>query len=208
MKFIIKFSLIMGLITLLTVSVFWFASSIIDSIIINAIIIFALALMVFFITLLIMCKIDNIKINLIDIINRYTGKYKPFEFIKNVHPERLLMYLQYEHPQTIACVLSYLKPKKSAYILQKLSDDIQSEVTRRIAAMNKVSPEIIREVERVLEMKLSTMSSEDYETPGGIDSAGKILNSMTAKDFTKKIFEKIKSDDPEFADAIKKKLKK
>ena len=175
MKFITKFSLIMGLITLLTVSVFWFASSIIDSIMINAIIIFTLALMVFLITLLIMCKIDNISI-------RYTSnKYIPFEFIKNVHPERLLMYLQHEHPQTIACVLSYIKQKNSVYILHKLSDDIQDEVTRRITVMDKVNPEIIREVERVLEMKLSTLSSEDYKTPGGTKFAKTLKRKLQEK---------------------------
>ena len=94
-------------------------------------------------------------------------KYKPFESIKNAYPEGLLMALQHEHPQTIACVLSYLKPKKSVCILQKLSDEMQSEVTRRIAAMDKVSPEIIREVERVLEKRLAIITSEDYEAPGG-----------------------------------------
>ena len=118
MQFITKFSLIIGLITLLTVSAFWLVSSFIDSLIVNAIIVLALAIAAFLISFFIMCKIDGIKINLINIINRYTWsrRDKPFQFIKDVHPESLLMFLTNEHPQTIACVLSYLKPKKSAYI--------------------------------------------------------------------------------------------
>ena len=207
MQFIIKFSLIIGLIILITISAFWLTSSFIDSLIINAIFVLAFTIMAFLIILFIICKIDSIKVNLIDIINRYTSKYKPFEFIKNVQPEKLLLYLKNEHPQTIACVLSYLKTKNSAYILKNLSDNIQSEVTRRIIEMDKISPEILREVERVLEKKLLSVSSEDYEAPGGIDSAGRILKSAADKTFTKQIFEKIKNGDPELAEEISKHIK-
>ena len=79
-------------------------------------------------------------------------------------------FIQQEHPQTIALILAYLEPPKASVILQNLPDEIQSDVARRIATMDRTSPDVLREVERVLEKKLSTISSEDYTAAGGVDS--------------------------------------
>ena len=147
---------------------------------------------------------SSLIISLIGILHRYAGigKYKHFETVKNVRPENLLPHLRNEHPQTIACVLSYLKPKKSAYILQNLTDDMQSEVTKRIAVMNKVNPEIAREVENVLVKKLSVAMINDYKLPGGVDRAGKILNAVADKALMRQILENIKKDDLKLAEKL------
>ena len=62
-------------------------------------------------------------------------------------------FIQGEHPQTIALILSYIKPQQASAILSALPQDKQVEVTRRIAMMDRTSPEIIKEIERVLERK-------------------------------------------------------
>ena len=114
----------------------------------------------------------------IDIINRLTSslQVRPFDFIRRTDPAHLLNFIQQEHPQTIALILAYLEPAKASIILQNLPDDIQSEVARRIATMDRTSPDVLREVERVLEKKLSTLSSEDYTAAGGVESIVEILN--------------------------------
>jgi flagellar motor switch protein FliG len=129
-------------------------------------------------------------------------KYKPFDYINRADPVLLLSFIQNEHPQVIALVLAHLEPDKASVILQKLPDEIQGEVTKRIACMDCVSPEIVREIERVLEKKLLTLSSESCPAVGGVESAAKILNSVdnTSKN---KIFNTLGEGDLEIAEAIK-----
>lgn len=88
----------------------------------------------------------------IDIINRLTSslQVRPFDFIRRTDPAHLLNFIQQEHPQTIALILAYLEPNKASVILQNLPDEIQSDVARRIATMDRTSPDVLREVERVL----------------------------------------------------------
>ena len=100
----------------------------------------------------------------IDIINRLTSslQVRPFDFIRRTDPAHLLNFIQQEYPQTIALILAYLEPGKAAVIMQNLPEDMQAEVSKRLATMDRTSPDVLRDVERVLEKKLSTLSSEDY----------------------------------------------
>ena len=100
----------------------------------------------------------------IDIINRLTAslQVRPFEFIRKADPNQLLNYIQNEHPQTIALILSYLKPSQAGQILSSLPQEKQAEVAKRIATMDRTSPDIIKEIERVLENKFSSLVTQDY----------------------------------------------
>ncbi|MDR2482096.1 MAG: flagellar motor switch protein FliG [Treponema sp.] len=143
----------------------------------------------------------------IDIINRLTSslQVRPFDFIRRTDPAHLLNFIQQEHPQTIALILAYLEPNKASVILQNLPHEVQSDVARRIASMDRTSPEVLREVERVLEKKLSTLSSEDYTTAGGVESIVEILN-MVDRASEKQIIEQLEDEDPELAEEIKKRM--
>jgi flagellar motor switch protein FliG len=143
----------------------------------------------------------------IDIINRLTSslQVRPFDFIRRTDPAHLLNFIQQEHPQTIALILAYLEPNKASVILQNLPHELQSEVARRIATMDRTSPEVLREVERVLEKKLSTLSSEDYTTAGGVENIVEILN-LVDRASEKQIIEALEDEDPELAEEIKKRM--
>ncbi|MDR3167745.1 MAG: flagellar motor switch protein FliG [Treponema sp.] len=143
----------------------------------------------------------------IDIINRLTSslQVRPFDFIRRTDPAHLLNFIQQEHPQTIALILAYLEPNKSSVILQNLPHEVQSDVARRIATMDRTSPEVLREVERVLEKKLSTLSSEDYTAAGGVESIVEILN-LVDRASEKQIIEALEDEDPELAEEIKKRM--
>ncbi|MDR3172011.1 MAG: flagellar motor switch protein FliG [Treponema sp.] len=143
----------------------------------------------------------------IDIINRLTSslQVRPFDFIRRTDPAHLLNFIQQEHPQTMALILAYLEPNKASVILQNLPQEIQSDVARRIATMDRTSPEVLREVERVLEKKLSTLSSEDYTAAGGVESIVEILN-MVDRASEKQIIETLEENDPELAEEIKKRM--
>jgi flagellar motor switch protein FliG len=129
--------------------------------------------------------------------------YRPFEFINRVDPMHLLVFIQQEHPQVIALVLSHLEPKNASVLLKNLPYEVQSDVTRRISTMDRVSPEISREIERVLEKKLSTLSSEDYSAAGGVDDMVKIRN-LAGRASRKQIMKTLEDEDPELAEEIKK----
>ncbi|TFH04695.1 MAG: flagellar motor switch protein FliG [Spirochaetales bacterium] len=143
----------------------------------------------------------------VDIINRLTSslQVRPFDFVRRTDPMHLLNFIQQEHPQTIALILAYLEPQKASIILASLSHEIQSDVAKRIAQMSQTSPETLREVERVLEKKLSTLSSEDYTAAGGVESIVEILN-LVDRSTEKTIIESLEEEDPELAEDIKKRM--
>jgi flagellar motor switch protein FliG len=130
---------------------------------------------------------------------------KPFEFIKRFAPEHLLNFIQQEHPQVIALVLAHLEPYKASIILQNLYQELQSDVARRIATLDHVSPTIIREIERVLEKKLSMLSSETYSEAGGVESTVEILN-LLGHDSREHIIKAFENEEPELAMELKRRL--
>lgn len=142
-----------------------------------------------------------------DILNRLTSslQVRPFDFVRRQDPAQLLNFIQNEHPQSIALILSYLDPQKAASILSSLDHKIQADVARRIAKMDRTSPEVLREVERVLERKLSTLSNEDFTMAGGIDVVVEVLNNVD-RGTEKSIIEALEEEDPELAEEIKKKM--
>ncbi len=143
----------------------------------------------------------------IDIINRLTSslQVRPFDFIRRTDPAHLLNFIQQEHPQTVALILAYLEPNKASYILQNIPEELQSDVARRIATMDRTSPDVLREVERVLEKKLSSLSSEDYTAAGGVESIVEILN-LVDRSSEKTIIESLEEEDPDLAEEIKKRM--
>jgi flagellar motor switch protein FliG len=143
----------------------------------------------------------------VDIINRLTSslQVRPFDFIRRTDPAHLLNFIQSEHPQTIALILAYLDPQKASLILRELPHEIQADVAKRVATMDRTSPDVLREIERVLERKLSTLASEDYTSAGGIDAIVEVLN-LVDRSTEKTIIESLEEEDPELAEEIKKKM--
>lgn len=143
----------------------------------------------------------------VDIINKLTSSLhvRPFEFIRKADPNQLLNYIQNEHPQTIALILSYLQPHQSAQILASLTPEKQGEVTMRIATMDRTSPEVIKEIEKVLETKFSGMLSQDFTSTGGIQSVVDILNSAD-RGTEKFIMEELDMMDAELSEEIRKRM--
>ena len=130
---------------------------------------------------------------------------KPFDFMRHTDATQILGFIQNEHPQTIALILSYLEPPQAAMILSGLTPEMQAEVTKRIATMDRITPEVLREVERVLERKLSTVMGQDFTMAGGIDAVVALVNSAD-RTTERNIMEYLEENDPELAEEIKKRL--
>ena len=130
---------------------------------------------------------------------------RPFEFVRKTDPSQLLNFIQDEHPQTIAMILSYLAPGQSALVLGALPPEKQADVAKRIAMMDRTSPDVIKEVERVLERKLASLVNQDYTIVGGVDSIVSILGNVD-RGTEKHIMESLEIEEPELADEIRKKM--
>ncbi len=143
----------------------------------------------------------------LEVINKLTSslQVKPFEFVRKVDPSQLLNFIQKEHSQTIALVLSYLPPNLSSAVISSLPQSKQADVAERIATMDSTSPEVIKEVEMVLEKKFSSMATQDYASTGGIDAIVEILNAVD-RGTEKYIMETLEIDNPELAEEISQKM--
>ena len=130
---------------------------------------------------------------------------KPFEFVRKTDASQLLNFIQDEHPQTIALILSYLSPMQSSMIISSLAPERQADVAKRIAMMDRTSPDIIKEVEKILESKLASLVNQDYTIIGGVDAVVDILNSVD-RGTEKHIMETLEIEEPELADEIRKKM--
>ncbi|MFD1360336.1 flagellar motor switch protein FliG [Lentibacillus salinarum] len=141
------------------------------------------------------------------IIDRLTAalQVRPFDFARKANPQQVLNFIQNEHPQTIALVLSYLDPEQSGQILSELPQEMQAEVAKRIATMDSTSPEIINQVEQVLERKISSSLTEDYTQTGGIQSVVEVLNGVD-RSTEKTILDTLEIQDPDLAEEIKKRM--
>lgn len=130
---------------------------------------------------------------------------RPFEFIRKTEASQILNFIQDEHPQTIALILSYLTPQQAAGIISSLTPDKQTDVAKRIAMMDRTSPDVIKEVENILEQKLASLVSQDYTIVGGVDSVVEVLNTVD-RGTEKHIMENLEIEEPELADEIRKKM--
>lgn len=142
-----------------------------------------------------------------EIINKLTVslQVRPFDFIRKDDVSQVINFIQNEHPQTIALILSYLKAPQAAEILASLAPDKQADVAKRIALMDRTSPDVIKEVENALEKKLSSLMTADFADVGGVDAIVEILNSVD-RSTEKNIMETLETEDLELSEEIKKKM--
>ncbi|MCQ4087186.1 flagellar motor switch protein FliG [Saccharibacillus sp. JS10] len=143
----------------------------------------------------------------LEVINRLTAtlQVRPFDFARKADPSQILNFIQNENAQTIALVLSYLQFDQASIILSSLPQEKQAEVARRIAMMDSTSPEVIAQVERILEQKLSSTVTQDFATAGGIESIVSILNGVD-RGTERTILDSLEIQDPELAEEIKKRM--
>ena len=126
----------------------------------------------------------------------------PFSFLQKAESENLLTFIQDEHPQTIALILAHIPSQKASEILVGLPPQKQVEVVKRIANMEQTSPDVIREVERGLEHRLSDIVSQTFEKAGGVDTVAEMLN-LADRSTEKGIMEGLEAEDPDLVEQIR-----
>ncbi|SPF46426.1 Flagellar motor switch protein FliG [Candidatus Desulfosporosinus infrequens] len=142
-----------------------------------------------------------------EIISRLSTslKMRPFDLVRRTDPKQLFSFIQGEHPQTIALIMTHLPVDKAATLLASISPERQADVAKRIATMGRTSPEVLKEIEKVLERKISSLAPTDYTTSGGIQSIVDVLN-RTDPGTVKVVMDALEMEDPELAEQIKRQM--
>lgn len=130
----------------------------------------------------------------------------PFEFLRKADTRQVLSFLQDEHPQTITLVLAHMTADLAALVLSGLNEDLQREVSHRLAVMDRTSPDVIEQVERVLERKLSSvLAPTEMTAVGGVQSLVDIIN-RSDRATERLILEGLERSDPELADEVRQRM--
>ncbi|HAF67112.1 MAG: flagellar motor switch protein FliG [Bacillota bacterium] len=141
------------------------------------------------------------------VLKRLTSslQVKPFDTVRKSDGAQILNFLESESPQTIALVLSYLTPSQAASILASLEPDLQVEVARRISLMERTSPDVVKEIERILERKVLSLAGQDYTQAGGLGTIVDILNNVD-RQTERTILGALEMESPELAEEIKRRM--
>jgi len=140
----------------------------------------------------------------LDILNRLESSLRTsgFNLLKNIDPRQLVNFIQNEHPQTISLILTQLIPQQAAAVLSELPPELQAEVALRVATMEKISPDVLKEVEATLESHFQSTAGRDLSVSGGAKTIAEILNLIeTAAE--KNILQAIEAENPDLASEIK-----
>jgi len=142
-----------------------------------------------------------------EIISRLSTslKMRPFDLVRRTDPKQLFSFIQGEHPQTIALIMTHLPVDKAATLLASLNPERQADVAKRVATMGRTSPEVLKEIEKVLERKISSLAPTDYTASGGIQSIVDVLN-RTDPSTVKVVMDSLEIDDPDLAEQIKRQM--
>lgn len=142
-----------------------------------------------------------------DIIKRLkeTSQIRPFSFMHQSDPKQLVNLISQEHSQTIALILSYLNAQQASMVLSALPEEQQANIAKRIAIMERTSPDILKEIEGVLKEKLSSVAHQDFTSAGGIPCVVEILNQVD-RGTEKLILEQLETDDPNLAEEIRNRM--
>jgi len=135
------------------------------------------------------------------------GYSHPMAFLHRIDPQRIASFIGNEHPQLIALVLSHLPADSAAQVIANLEESTRPDVARRIATMEQVSPDVVRQVADFMEQKLAAVLKAGGAGPasaeaGGLSSIVAILN-QTERASEQQILAELEASDPELAERIR-----
>jgi len=132
----------------------------------------------------------------------------PFEFLRHADPRQVLNFLSSEHPQTIALVLAHMDPEQSSMVLGGLPEDLQRDVSIRIATLEQASPEVITQVESLLERRISSVIKNNSSSDGDADGVQTLIDILNRSDRTteRSIFEGLEEFDSDLADSVRSRM--
>lgn len=126
----------------------------------------------------------------------------PFQFFNEADPGQLATSFQNENPQLIALIMAYLKPEHSAKVLNYLPPEVQAQVAVKIADMDTTNPEILSEIEKIVESKFSSVVVQDFSQAGGVEALANILNRAD-RATERNVIELLEVQSPQLAEEVR-----
>ena len=130
-------------------------------------------------------------------------KEPPLNVARRAEPEQLTEFIRNEHPQTIAVVLAHLRPNQAGAVLSGLPPERQIEVARRLATLDRTTPELLTEIENVLQKHLAPMGMHEMQVAGGVEVVVDVLNRVD-RSTEQTILNGLDIEYPELAEEIRK----
>ena len=124
-----------------------------------------------------------------------------FYMLKNVAPDQIAPFISNEHPQTVGLILSQLDPAQAAGILAQLPERMQADVAYRVATMENITPNVIKEIEESLESSLRDILGGNQDV-GGPKVVADMLN-LTGSSVEKNVLDQMDGQDPEVAESVR-----
>jgi len=142
-----------------------------------------------------------------EILAKLTREMKavPFNALRKADPKSILNIIREEHPQTVALILAHLTPEQAGVILASMPPDMQSDIARRVAIIDRLTPDVIKDVEAVLESKVSSVIQQNHSVVGGVQCLVDILNRV-GRSAEKNILEGLEREDPALAEEVKRRM--
>ena len=126
---------------------------------------------------------------------------RPIEILDWMDARSIAELIIDEHPQIIALVISYLDFGLGADVLVQLPETAQADVIARIATLQTVQPDALRELETVMQRKFKANTSLRASQVGGVTAAAKIMN-FTKQAMEARIMGALKDEDEDLMIAI------
>ena len=125
-----------------------------------------------------------------------------FTSLERANPQQLSKFIQNEHPQTIALILAHLNASQAAELISSLPEALRSDVARRMASLQEISPEVVRRISMILEQKLEALGTFATEAYGGVRAVAELFNRMD-RTTGRSVLEKIETENPQLAASIR-----
>ena len=141
--------------------------------------------------------------SIIDRVMKSLGNEIPtFDSLQKADPQQVAKFIQSEHPQTIALVLSHLNSTSAAGMLMALQPEVRGDVARRMANLDQISPEIVRRIATILELKLKSLGQFSRESYGGVPAVAEMFNRLESN-AGQELLVQIEELDDELGEAIR-----
>lgn len=127
----------------------------------------------------------------------------PFKCVREIDPRVLANFIKSEHPQTIVIILVHLGQEKASQVLAHLPENLQFEVVQRIAHLETVPPDLVREVDEVLQKELLSVASGTHQILGGVQAVAEILNHSDRRTGDS-ILQSLEENDTDLAEKVRK----
>ena len=130
-----------------------------------------------------------------------TSSNRPIEILDWMDARAIAEMVLDEHPQIISLIISYLEPSVGADVMNMLPVDLQADVIRRVATLETVQPDALRELEMVMQQKFAANTSLRASQVGGVKAAAALMN-FTQQDTEQRIMKVLGKDDKDLMQAI------